>query len=420
MNANPIPANQRVELLDVLRGVSILGMWAVNLTADVFWSGQFETASLNWPDRIALALVNLFANGKFITIFSFLFGLGFFVQMERIRAKQGAYVTIYLRRAFGLLCIGLLAQSLTIPAWILIDYAILGLPLLLFYERSPKTLIVAILVLFILPKSFGLITEYYEGKALVPVTEIANDTPVPVQIEQVDESAERESVMRQGGLLEVGKVMVSPVFKAFSDWRYYMENLGLVGLMILGLYVGRKGAVFNHETQLRMAKQVLPWLLGFGFAASLSWVAIVDFHWVDRDSRTGWLIQRVFAWPYGMSALGLGYVAAVTLLLEQQWWKKVLSPFAAVGRMALTNYLLTGLVTAFLSFQWGLGLYGEIMPASGVAIVLIVFTLQLLLSNFWLRRFCFGPVEWLWRSFTYGRLQRMRESKVSVESAGSE
>ena len=99
------------------------------------------------------------------------------------------------------------------------------------------------------------------------------------------------------------------------------------------------------------------------------------------------------AWPIGMPVLGLGYSAAITLLIERNGWRRFLARFAPIGRMALTNYLFTGLVLAVVSFQWGLGLYGTVFPTAGLLIVVALLPLQMLVSRWWLGRFAFGPVE---------------------------
>lgn len=128
----------------------------------------------------------------------------------------------------------------------------------------------------------------------------------------------------------------------------------------------------------------------------------------DESSIHHAFVSNLMAWPIGMPTLGLGYVAAITLIIGNEKWRRRLSAFAPIGRMALTNYLFTGFVLAFISFQWGLGLYGTVFPAAGLFIALALLPAQMLASRWWLRKFNFGPFEWLWRSWTYGQLPPMR------------
>ncbi len=113
-------------------------------------------------------------------------------------------------------------------------------------------------------------------------------------------------------------------------------------------------------------------------------------------------------WRVGAPALGFFYAAVIILLVQREAWKRRLAPLAAVGRVALSNYLLHTLILLSIFHNFGLGLFGQIGPAVGVALAFLIFPLQVLLSMWWIRRFRFGPVEWLWRTLTYGKLQPMR------------
>jgi uncharacterized protein len=106
--------------------------------------------------------------------------------------------------------------------------------------------------------------------------------------------------------------------------------------------------------------------------------------------------------------MALGYGAGIVLLIQRDFWKKCLAPLQAVGRMALTNYLLQTLICTTLFYSYGLGLYGKVGPAAAVLLTIAIYLFQVAFSLLWIRRFRFGPAEWLWRSATYGRLQPMR------------
>lgn len=164
-----------------------------------------------------------------------------------------------------------------------------------------------------------------------------------------------------------------------------------------------------------LARKTLPWLISMGFSGCLVWIVMADFDVGDNTSVFHLIIRKLAAWPIGMPLLGLGYAAAIALLFERDSWQKWLVPFTAVGRMALTNYLFTGLVAAFISFSWGLGLYGKVSAWMGLLLVLMIFPIQMLASQWWMARYNFGPVEWLWRSFTYGKLQPMDRIKVRYD-----
>jgi uncharacterized protein len=111
---------------------------------------------------------------------------------------------------------------------------------------------------------------------------------------------------------------------------------------------------------------------------------------------------------FGTVPLAFGYIAAVTLLLQQAAWRRRLAHFAPVGRMALTNYLAQTVICLLLFYGYGAGLIGRVGATASLGIALLIFSMQLAWSPWWLARFHFGPAEWLWRSLTYGVLQPMR------------
>jgi len=181
--------------------------------------------------------------------------------------------------------------------------------------------------------------------------------------------------------------------------------------MLLGLYVGQLGAFANEQIRLSLARRMAPWLITIGFLGCLLWIAMDTFGLGEETLEHHDFIADVFAWPIGMPVLGLGYAACIVLLYSRDSWRRWLSIFAPIGRMALSNYLFTSFVGAFVGFQWGLGLYGKLSPAAGLFIVVALLPVQAWLSRWWLTRFVFGPVEWLWRFWTYGQAPPMRRHR---------
>ncbi|MEJ2129759.1 MAG: DUF418 domain-containing protein, partial [Woeseiaceae bacterium] len=206
-----------------------------------------------------------------------------------------------------------------------------------------------------------------------------------------------------GTFTELASLNLRHMWSAYSSWRYYLGDIDLLGLMLLGLFVARQGAITDLTVRLALARRMLPWLLTIGFLGCVAWVAMETFG-LGRDAiEYHGFIAGMFAWPIGMPVLGLGYAAGIALLCNDEDWRRRLRIFAPIGRMALTNYLFTGFVAAFIGFGWGLGLYGKVLPAAGLLIVVALLPLQALASRWWLSRFDFGPFEWLWRYWTYGR-----------------
>jgi len=174
----PIAATERIMLLDILRGLAIFGMFSINMTVDLPWGDTFREQILAAPDRVVMILVDLLANGRFITIFSLLFGLGFYVQLERAQARREEFAVTYLRRVLGLFMIAAVAIVAGLNAHILIEYAMFGALLLLFYKRSQRFLLFSAIICFLAAQAPGFV-EYYRS--------LDEQVTVVTQMEQSDQ-----------------------------------------------------------------------------------------------------------------------------------------------------------------------------------------------------------------------------------------
>ena len=402
----PTAARERIVLLDVLRGFAVFGMFTVNMTTDLPWSPILREQPLDIADNTVMILIDLFAGGKFVTIFSFLFGVGFFLQLDRARGRGVPFLATYLRRLIALFFIGALAYVAGLQTFILMFYSVYGLLLLLFSKRSARFLLVAAIVCVVVE----VVTNHIEAVNNLMSTE------QPERIELVEDhsspepSAENEidRLYREGSFKEIVSDRASRLLKLGLSWKYYLRDLSYLGLMLLGCYVCRRGALQDRAVRLKMARTALPWLLSIGVAGMVisAWLR----HSVAADSDLLTLIGDIVFWPVGAPVLGLGYVAIITLVMEKETCRRVLLPFAAVGRLALTNYLFHVFVIAAFANQWGLGLYGEMGPFWGLMAAFSIYPLMVIASAWWIRRFQFGPVEWLWRTLTYGQIQSFRRA----------
>jgi uncharacterized protein len=403
---NLSPTIERVEVLDALRGIAIFGMFTVNMTADIWWSDEYQDLEPGSADFLALLFVNLLASGKFITIFSFLFGIGFYIQAERRITANSSVVSFWFRRLSGLLIIGVIATACTLPARILMDYAIFGLALLLFYRLPPRLILAAAIGTFIIVESIDLLIPTYWPTSGVNMPAVS--TPSDSIHDLID------GVLPAGSFAAISAVELQHAWVEFTSWQYYMGDLDILGLMLLGLYVGRIGAVWDRRAQVSLARKHVYWLLGVGSVCSAFGIAMSQFGLGDNSSIHHSVVSNLLAWPLGMPVLGLGYAATIALMMGSGKWRRHLTAFAPIGRMALTNYLFTGLVAAFVSFQWGLGLYGQLYPSIGLAIVIVLLPVQMITSHWWLSKFAFGPIEWLWRFWTYGHPPPMRRNSEVI------
>ena len=177
-------------------------------------------------------------------------------------------------------------------------------------------------------------------------------------------------------------------------------------MFLIGLSVGRRELPRIAVELLPALRRWLPAFLSVGLLTNAVAVGLMDR--VDPNMPSALLLIQVTCAAVGGSALCFTYVIGLTLLFHSGRGRRLLQPVAAVGRMALTNYLMHSLVFTTMANGYGLGLYGQVRPSLGIVLTLATFVVQMPLSNWWLGRYRFGPMEWLWRSLTYGKPQPFR------------
>ncbi|MGH9769685.1 MAG: DUF418 domain-containing protein [Blastocatellia bacterium] len=383
----PVKPGERIPTLDVLRGFALFGV----LLAYTLWNlGNPPEHTLSLADRLLNGVLTVLVDTKFYTIFAFLFGLGFSIQLTRAETRGVSIVPVYCRRLLALLLIGLAHALLLRNGDILVPYAVMGFFLLLFRNASNKTLAVVAII--------GLVYPHLARGAW-------NLTGIPFP--------QRPEVEGASYLVE-----------NFA-WAQYWYSIAIVywpaslPMFLFGLYVGRRGFFENIAARRKSLRRVLVVGLGAGVLAYLVSVALALMR---GDSTTSFtqrlslgLLRSANVW--GLAAF---YASSLLLLFQKPAWQRWLAPLGAVGRMALTNYLLQAAIIVPVCI--GFNLFGRVTPSLGVLLALAVWSAQVPASVWWLRRFHFGPAEWIWRSLTYGSPQPMRMNifSPSLSDAKSE
>jgi len=392
----PIPHSERLEVVDVLRGAALFGIITANMRAFNSPAATYMDHTLMWtgtPDRIAQGLVDLLVMGKFITLFSFLFGIGFAVQMDRAQARGVAPRTFYRRRLAVLLVMGLAHMFLVWWGDILTAYALMGFILLLFRKRSQKTVLTWAVLLYAWPLLFGGVF------ALL----IASGVNVPMPRKPTAAELARTVQIYAAGTY--GQMLQARLKDAFFNlgglFVFYPRCLGL---FLLGLWTWRAGMVQDSsEASLRRLRRWGKWGLWIGLIGNGAVVAIQEIYHPDPFSFGGLGYPLAIVGSIAVPALSLFYATTIALASRRADWQPRLCPLAAVGRTALTNYLLQTAICTTLYDSWGFGLYGRVGPLVGLAPTIIIYAAQVQVSAWWTSRFAFGPMEWLWRRLTYGR-----------------
>jgi uncharacterized protein len=397
---HPVAGCERIDVIDILRGFTIFGILLVNMPLYGWPSwGPLRAMRTQLPgglaDDSASWFLWLFAEDKFYPLLSFLFGLGFSIQLERSASPAAHFLSMYRRRLLALLLIGLAHGFLLWSGDILVRYALMGFLLLPFRARSPKTILLFAIALLLIPI------------ALLPVQrEVHERSFAHIVASNADYKALWDESLRtysHGTFAEISLERARAV--AWSP-SWPISWLQILGLFLIGLYAGRREFFQQLQTYLPFIRKVLWWALAMGVVGMLSRAGVFKLPELLGPYLAdvgGEVLETI-----GNLALSFFYASALILLAQRHAWKSRLAPLAAVGRMALSNYLFQSLVCTTLFYSYGLGLFGKVGPAAGLALSFAIYSVQVPLSVWWLRRFRFGPMEWVWSSMTYGKLQPMR------------
>jgi uncharacterized protein len=391
---SPLPVRERIQALDVLRGVAVGGILLANIL--VFFGFIFlppdraaglTTGTVN---EVTLFLEKVLVDGKFYSIFSLLFGIGFGVQLAR---GGDAALPRFKRRLRILLGIGAIHAFFIWAGDILMLYALLGFTMPWFARKSDRALLKWTVILLAVPTALYIVALtiwMIVGSGSAPT---APSSGPPPQILKFFEA------MGRGGVKDafIGNL----VFLAgrWADLFATVRFPKVLGMFVLGLWTVRTGialAPSAHRATLARWR-----LIGWGVGLPANVIAAWAFeHWSYLPPSFGGLLGTAMA-AIGVPVLALGYAATVSLLVVDG--RRLITVLGPVGRMALTNYLMHSIICVTLSYGFGFALWWRVSAATAMAIAAAIIAVQIPLSTWWLSRYRFGPVEWVWRRLTYGQ-----------------
>lgn len=390
-----VQSQPRIEIVDALRGFALFGILFINITAFYAPGGPPGFAmSGDLFDRIVVYFLIVFVESKFFTLFSFLFGIGFSIQMARSGNQN--FTKKFIRR---LLVLGLFGIAHIVLLWegdILLLYSLIGFPLLLFRRATPRNFVRLILALLIVP-SILVVTVFsaIETARVIPAYSAQISQAETSLLEQFVESRRQAADDLSGG--SYLKLLTERITEYQVTFLLLLSRAPIVlAMFLLGMRIGQKGYLTDVDAHQQMLKKVRFWGLSVGSALSLA----VIFGYIvfqPLSALTFLFFNQTLAGPI----LSMGYAATFVLAAQSSHWQPIVKLLSFVGRMSLTNYLLQSLINALLFSGYGLGLAGKIKPLTGILLSAIIFVAQILLSKIWLAFFRFGPAEWFWRSATY-------------------
>lgn len=403
---------QRIITVDALRGFALLGILLAHM---IFWynagplPGEIFAKHNDTASGIIGIINELLISGKFFAFFSFLFGLSFFLQMKSMEDSGRPFVWRYAWRITIMGIIGLMHHAF----WrgdILSIYAPLGFLLLPMRKLSNRViLIIGILLAINLPgiliQLSGLIEQLMSASAPPPPPSGPPPGPDPSQVFFNGVYKTDILTMMKNNILSIGEKFDFQ----FGSGRIYVT----MGFFLLGMYSGRKGWFAMDADTLkpvfRKIKNRSGWLV------LLTLIGGLGMFGLNEAFKLGWerspLPGFIFSIFYNVNnaALVVFYVSGITLLMNRKFWQQLLYPLAPIGKMALTSYLLQTALGLTLFFGFGFGLVGVTAPWLNWMIAIGFFVLQAWFCKYWFRYFYFGPVEWLWRTATYFKIQAFRK-----------
>ena len=394
----PVAPTERVAALDVIRGWALFGVLAANIHEAL--SGRLYLP--DYPDRstldaVATRFIEIAISAKSITLLTFLFGLGFAIQLVRA-GQRGDARGVFVRRLAVLLAIGSCHATFLWWGDVTWQYAVTGAALLAFRRVGDRALLVWAMALILVPRLLMAVPAIGESvRAALPH---AHD-PAGFRAEMLAAVRGDDHAARTSAHLRQVLYYVTATGPWYFPW--------VLGRFLLGYYAGRRG-LFDRDgaVHLAMFRRLLVGGLAFGVAATAMAVLRRSTVMADVELLLPAQLAVVALNELGWLGVAAAYASAIVLLIQRSQPRRWLLVLAPVGRMPLTTYLSQSVATTFVFYGWGLGLTGKIGAAGCLAIALAIFAIQVMASHVWLRRFRFGPAEWLWRTLIYRRVQPMR------------
>ena len=407
--AAPIAPGGRLILLDILRGFAIFGILMVNMKIFINPLSIMMVkpeAGLSMLVLLPDLLVRFLFEGKFYTLFSLLFGYGFWIFMNKM-VESGSILPIFRRRLLVLLMFGVLHILLLWAGDILFFYALFGFILILFRKSSNRKITIWAIILILIPPvmvtfSWGMLAL----GASVPEGKAAIDASMAESFRTINELIERAyHVYGNGSFTEIVKIRL-------AEWRMLLPGLlffypAVLGVFLLGMLAARKGLAELTAGSLSFFRHALRWsfLVGVICEGFYTYASL----YADMMAPNGFSALASLSHAIGAPALTLFYVSLVITLYKKGFLCGLWNVLVPVGRMALTNYLMQSIICTTIFYSYGFGYFGKLSTSEGIILVFLIFIFQIFFSRYWLSRFRFGPMEWLWRRLTYMTPQPMRK-----------
>ncbi|MCR5454660.1 MAG: DUF418 domain-containing protein [Bacteroidales bacterium] len=405
MNNTALPVKNRIIALDALRGFALMGIAMANFPEFSLWTFLDGEAQRSMDtggiiDTIVRSLQYMLIDGKFYTIFSVLFGIGFYIIISHAMQRGANGFKIFFRRMLLLLAIGIAHLLLIWSGDILALYAAIGLLLPLFRNCEPKTLLRWAAAFFLLP----IVVEIWRTLSGIDPSvllynawwSVATNYGITEQnfatwLRDANNYGDVHAFLMQGG--------VERMWEFVSGQRYFK----VLALFLMGYYIGKQKIFSDLESNAGLLAKVSK--IGFAIGIPIS----AAYTWSAMSGQPLGSIFHSIAYTLSVYPLGFAYMATFGLLYLRHKDGKIWQALAYPGRMALTCYISQSIIGVLLFYGIGLGFGTSIGLTLTEIISIAVFGIETILCAVWLKHFNFGPLEWIWRMLTYGKWMQMRK-----------
>ncbi len=435
INAAPVPDKDRILSVDVLRGIAVLGILLINIP-EFSMPDRYSEAFRSDPSTLNFwirAFLLIFFEGKMRALFSLLFGAGILLFLSKKDVSPKKLTGLFYRRMSWLVLFGLAdAHLLLWDGDILYFYGVIGMIAFLFRKMQPRYLAAGIVLVAIAEFAMGVmirqdirekrisylevIRSDEEGKERSEEQQKTIDTWREIEKEFLPNDhdvTENTRTMKSGYTEVAGKIrhaafLLQTTYLAYGIWDP-------LALMLLGMALLKWGFLQNEWTDRQYKKTM--WIgYGLGVPLVIFEIAYRVKYYPDIQAYLASLDKSTVEWvaliyPIQRILIMMAHVSLVMLVIRSGAFRRFFHQLAAVGKMALTNYVLQSVICTFVFYGYGLNYYGELEYHQIFYVVAAIWLFEYLLSSLWLRRFQFGPLEWLWRTLTYWKIQPMYKDR---------
>ena len=396
INDRPTPSGIRINELDIFRGFAILGIFMVNIlvmNVCFLYREEWEAEQMGWIQSASFFILENFFYSKFYTIFSLLFGIGVAIQFRRSMERKTYQRSFFLRRFISLFLFGVLHIVFIWAGDILHLYGMMGLMLMFFFKLPKKILLWISILVFLFPFYGFILQEVYnwlDFNNYGPLSKLSRETIIE---------------LKHNGSYFSGIILRLKEYAFASELIYAGIAPIAFSMMLLGGYLVKKNVFDNIPFWVKRVQ--LPLLISLGILlvyrfTILYWV-VPNFN-LERGSALSIFLMTIF--QLSDIALSLSFLWTIAYLYQKDFFRKILFPLSYVGRMAFSNYILQSVLGYLIMRTFN---FYESFSAFGCILLVIgIYLFQIVISKWWLKRFQFGPLEWLWRCISYWKLLSIR------------